>query len=183
MDDTPALISKIRQGDKNSFALLYRTYFSRIFAFLNGLLQDKELAEEITQDVFFRLWLNREKLDPEMPFNSYLFSIAKNTVINFYKQKETEQRYLKLRCEPEEISETEENIYYKELQQLIDRAVEAMSQQQRYVFRLSREEGLSNAEIASKLNISKRTVEKHISNSLSALRIVIEKNYLLLFLL
>ncbi|MEG2067635.1 MAG: RNA polymerase sigma-70 factor, partial [Tannerellaceae bacterium] len=179
MDISKALLVRIKQGDKEAFAQLYRAYHPRICSFLYGLLQNSGLAEEITQDVFFRLWLNKEKIDPDMAFNSYLYSIAKNTVVNFYKKKAAEQKFLLAKREEEAVSETEEKLYYKELQGLINAVVESMPYQQRTVFRMSREEGLLNAEIASKLNISKRTVEKHISNSISTLRKVIEKNQFL----
>lgn len=181
MENLKTLMIQIKRGDKNSFADLYRVYFHRIHSFLQGLLQDRILAEEITQDVFFRLWVNREKLNPEMMLESYLFTIAKNTVINIYKQRSTEQKYLQAQVETMETSTTEENLYYKELQKLIDTTVEAMPQQQRIIFRLSRNEGLQNTEIASQLHISKRTVEKHISNALTTLRKTIGKNYLLFF--
>lgn len=182
--DVLLLVLQVKKGDKSAFAQLYRSHYPRIFSFLRTLLKDSFMAEEITQDVFFRLWVNREKLDDTMPLEPYLFSMAKNTVLNFYKRKETEKRYLENQRETEEAEEQiEQELYGKELQRLINDAIDAMPVQQQKIFRLSREEGLLNAEIAEKLQISKRTVEKHISNSLSQLREVISKNYLLCFFL
>lgn len=176
--DTFLLISQIKNGDKAAFSQLYRSHYPRIYSFLLTLLKDASTAEEITQDIFFRLWINREKLDDTLPLEPYLFSMAKNTVRNLWQRKEIEERYLNGQEEGLE-EQTEQNLYYKELLRLIDEVLDSMPPQQQKIFRLSREEGLLNAEIAEKLQISKRTVEKHISNSLSLLREEIKKNYLL----
>lgn len=182
--DALLLVLQVKKGDKSAFSQLYRSHYPRIFSFLRTLLKDSFMAEEITQDVFFRLWINREKLDHTLPLDPYLFSMAKNTVLNFQKRKETEERYLEYQHKEEQAEEQiEQALYGKELQNLINAAIKTMPAQQQKIFRLSREEGLLNAEIAEKLQISKRTVEKHISNSLSQLREVISKNYLLCFFL
>lgn len=176
------LIRRIKEGDKTAFSQLYRSYYPRIYSFLYTLLKDSPLAEEITQDVFVRLWINREKLDETASPDPYFFSIAKNTVLNLYKKKQVEERYLEsLQVHTEE--RTEQELYYKELLHLIDDTVDKMPTQQQRIFRLSRDEGLLNAEIAEKLQLSKRTVEKHISNALSQLRDVINNNYLFFFFL
>jgi len=184
LDNVSHIIVQVRKGNKLAFSQLFRMYYPRIYSFIFQLLRDKTLAEEITQDVFLRLWINREKLDPDLSFGSYLFTIAKNIVLNFYKKRDVEQRYIEqtVRSFDTESIDPEEDFYYKDLLSIIDKAVNEMPPQQRKVFRLSREEGLLNAEIAEKLGISKRTVEKHISTSLNSLRKVIGKNYLLFFL-
>jgi RNA polymerase sigma-70 factor (ECF subfamily) len=180
--DVPSLIAQLKSGNKLAFSQLYRYHYPRIFSFLYSSLKDRFLAEDFTQDLFFRLWVNREHLDEDMPLDPYFFTMAKHTVLNFYKRKEVEKRYLEtLTGEPE--SPIEENVYCKELQRLINEAIDSMPAQQQKVFQLSREEGLANTEIANQLHISKRTVEKHISNSLKLVRRVIEKNYLLCFFL
>lgn len=178
------LISQIKKGNKLAFSQLFRLYYPKIFSFINQLLKDRLLAEEITQDVFLRLWINREKINPDLSFDSYLFTIAKNIVFNFFKKKEIEQRYIDhtLQSFDTDYIEVEEDFYYKDLLAIIEQAVSEMPPQQQKVFRLSREEGLLYAEIAEKLGISKRTVEKHIYTSLTFLRKIIEKNYFFLFL-
>jgi len=183
-DNIGDIIVQVRKGNKLAFSQLFRLYYPRIFSFIFQLLKDRTLTEEITQDVFLRLWINREKLNPELSFGAYLFTIAKNIVLNFYKKKDAEQRYIEQMAQSFDMEriDTEEHFYYKDLLFIIEKAVDEMPLQQQRVFRLSREEGLLNAEIAEKLDISKRTVEKHISTSLSTLRKVIEKNYLLFIL-
>lgn len=178
------LIIQIRKGNKLAFSQLFRLYYPKLFSFIYQLLKDRPLTEEITQDVFLRLWINREKVNLHLSFDSYLFTIAKNIVLNFFKKKEIEQRYVDhaLQSTDTEYVDVEEDFYFKDLLAIIEQAVSEMPPQQQKVFRLSREEGLLNAEIAEKLGISKRTVEKHIGSSLTYLRKVIEKNYLFFFL-
>lgn len=178
-----SLMIQIKAGNKQAFSLLYRLHYPRLFSFLYTLLKDRFLAEEITQDVFFRLWLNREKLQIDTSPDPYLYSIARHTVIDFYRKKKVEAHYLDTCRKETATADVEEQFCSEELRRLIDQAIEAMPPQQRNVFRLSREEGLPNSEIAEKLHISKRTVEKHTSNSLQLLRRLIEKNYLLCFFL
>jgi RNA polymerase sigma-70 factor (ECF subfamily) len=178
--EAETFIRKIKLGDKEAFSALFRSHYSRIFSFLYRLLKDREQAEEITQEVFFRLWINHASLDPLTPIDSYLFSIAKHASINLYKRFDVEQRYRES-LEERDVADTDHNLNQMELQHLINLAIDRMPPQQQLVFRLSREQELLNEEIAQKLHISKRTVEKHISNSLKTLRAVIEKNYLLFF--
>lgn len=173
------IICKLKAGDKDAFAELYKIYYPRILSFLIKMLKNKDMSEEITQEVFFRLWVNHQKLNPEMSYDSYFFSIAKNLVLNLYKKQEAEYNYLT--SLGEEFFEENNTFEFIELQQLLDETVAKMPPQQQFIFRLSREEGLLNAEIAEKLGISKRTVEKHISNPLSVLRKKILNNFLLFF--
>lgn len=178
------LIIQIKKGNKLAFSQLFRLYYPKLFSFISQLLKDRQLAEEITQDVFLRLWINREKINPDLSFDSYLFTIAKHIVLNFFRKKEIEQRYIDhtLHASGADYVDEEEHFYYKDLLAIIEQAVGQMPPQQQKVFRLSREQGLLNAEIAEKLGISKRTVEKHIYSSLTFLRKIIEKNYLFFFL-
>ncbi|RHJ93650.1 RNA polymerase sigma-70 factor [Bacteroides sp. AM07-16] len=178
------IIEQIKKGNKLAFSQLFRLYYPKIFSFIFQFLKDKQLTEEITQDVFMRLWINRENLNLDLSFDSYMFTIAKNIVLNYFKKKEVEQRYIDhtIQVFNTAHTEVEEYFYFKDLLAIIEGAVNDMPSQQQKVFRLSREEGLMNAEIAKKLGISKRTVEKHISSSLKFLRKVIEKNYLFFFL-
>lgn len=178
--DKDDLITKIKNGDKEAFSELFRIHYPRIFSFLYHLLNDRDMAEEISQDVFFRLWVNHASLNSELSIDAYLFSIARHTAASFYKKTNLEQQYIHS-LDDDPGSDADENINYKELRRIITNAIKEMPRQQQLVFRMSREQELLNTEIAEKLNISKRTVEKHISNSLKTLRLVIARNYNLFF--
>lgn len=179
------IIVRVKLGDKEAFSELYRIYFPRIYSFIFRILADAFLAEDLTQEVFFRLWINHKQVEPEMQFDSFFFTIAKNLTINTLNKN----RLKTINCE--EIADSKDDnkysnpetvLNYLELQQIVNEAINSMPTQQQLVFRLSREQGLLNDSIAQKLGISKRTVEKHISNSLKNLREIIKKNYILFFL-
>lgn len=177
-------ISKIKSGDKEAFSELYRIYYPKIYSFVDKILKNKTLAEEITQEVFFRLWVNHQSLDEKMSYDSYFFTIARNISMDIYRKNMIEtnyQNYQSKSAEPH-ANDTASQINFSDLQMLIDEAVDQMPQQQQLVFRLSRTDGLLNEEIAQKLGISKRTVEKHISNSLKIIKVIVKNNYMLFFL-
>lgn len=178
------IISKIKSGDKDAFSELYKIYYPKIYTFVNKILKNKSLAEEITQEVFFRLWVNHQSLDETISYDSYFFTIAKNISMDIYRKNTIEKNYqdyqLAESIEPH-VNDTTSQIYFYDLQKLIDDAVDKMPQQQQIVFKLSRTDGLLNEEIAKKLGISKRTVEKHISNSLKVIKIIVKNNYMLFF--
>lgn len=179
------IISKIKSGDKDAFSELYRMYYPKICGFIYKILKNKSLAEEITQEVFFRLWVNHQSLDETMSYDSYFFTIAKNISMDIYRKNIVEtsyQNYQLSRTTEPHANETTSQINFSDLQKLIKEAVDKMPKQQQLVFRLSRTDGLLNEEIARKLGISKRTVEKHISNSLKIIKVIVKNNYMLFFI-
>lgn len=170
----------LSNGDIKAFNELFMLYFPKLKLFLSGFLDNDAEAEDLAQDVFVKLWQNRQLLTRIENLNAYLYRIAKNTLYTYL-----DRTYL-----PDSISDTdynhipsidelEELIFAKELEELIDMAIEKMPPQRKTIFSLSRKQGLSNETIALQLNISKRTVETHISAALADLRKVI--SILLLF--
>jgi len=182
MQNIQNIIEKVKAGDKDAFSALYRLFYPKIYSFLFRTLKDKTIADEITQDVFFRLWINRARIKSDLPFESYFFTISKNLMYSYYKRKKKEFNLESINIEKITETTTEKDVNFTELQQLIKKTIKTMPPQQQLVFKLSREEGLLNIEIAEKLGISKRTVEKHISNSINILRKIIGKNYMLFFI-
>ena len=106
-------------------------------------------------------------------FNSYLHTIARNAAINFLKHKYVSDAYLNHNQETGYSSTSEEDLIAKELEMLIDELVGGMPEQRRMIYTLSRNEGLSNAEIAERLNTTKRNVESQLSLALKEIRKVI----------
>ena len=180
------LIHKIKSGDRDAFGILYRHYYPPLYGFLQATLQDSYLAEEISQEVFLRVWINREHLYEQVSLRPYLAQIAKNLATDYFRRKEVEQDFLThLKQTIENEESTENQLEFHEIQALINGTIQSMPPQQRKVFQLSREESLQNAEIAERLHISKRTVEKHISNALTLIRKTLTRHsiYILLQLI
>lgn len=124
--------------------------------------------------------MNRHSVDISRSFDSYLHTIARNSAINFLKHKYVEDTYLSSVQQQECSSTSEEDLIAKELGLLIDHTVEKMPEQRRKIYMLSRNEGLSNEEIAVRLNTTKRNVESQLSLALKEIRKTISYFFLLL---
>lgn len=167
-------LKEVACGDAKAFERLFFQYQPRLVYFLTGLTHDKEIGRDMAQDIFLALWRDREKLKEVKSFSSYLFQMARYTVYDYFDHISISERYADEIFKNSSIAESdEEALFVRELQRLINRTVEGMSPQRQRVYRMSREEGFSNNEIAMALNISKRTVENHLTAALAILRKVI----------
>ena len=153
-------LKEIAAGNVEAFEHLFFQYQPRLVNFLIGLTHDKEVSRDMAQDLFLSLWKDREKLKNVRSFSSYLFQMARFT-------------------EASPAESEEEALFVRELQSIINRTVDQMSPQRSKIYRMSREEGLSNDEIAMRLDISKRTVENHLTAALAILRKVLYLFFLL----
>ena len=174
--DEKQLLKAISEGDEKAFKTFFLYYYPRIKGFINGLLQSQEEAEDLSQDIFLTLWNN---LKP------YLFRISKNAVYRHierallfrnYQQKETEKY-----SPPQESNETDDTIHLKELELLVTMVVEKMPPQRQKIYKMSRESGMNNEEIARELSINKRTVENHLSQALTDIRKALFITFILFF--
>ena len=169
-------LKKLGEGDHDAFDALFMSYYPRVKSFLAGFVKDGELAADMTQDVFFRVWINRVTVAKVTSFKSYLFRIARNMIYDHYDHSLIEERYAAKQRQKTNIdlyAVEEEGFHARELSLLIDLSIEKMPAQRRRVFTMSRTEGLSNERIAKELNISKRTVENHITIALGELRKIV----------
>ena len=157
------LIERIRRGDLVSFKAVFERYYGGVHAFTRGVVDNGFHAEEITQNVFIRLWLKREALDPSRNFKAFLYTLARHEIADYFRSDRYDRRRLRL-----DLLHDAEHV-----QEQFAAAYDAA--QRREVFRLSRIEGLTNDEIARRLRISKRTVEGHLNAALRTLRVKVGK--------
>lgn len=164
-------LQRIAAGDMEAFKTLFFRFQPRLVNFLTGLTHDKEISRDMSQDIFLVLWRDREKLSSVKSFSGYLFQMARYVAYDYFDRLTVSEKYAEELLKDPTLSESnEENLFVQELQELINRTVEQMSPQRRLVYKLSREKGFSNEEIARQLNISKRTVENHLTAALAILR-------------
>jgi RNA polymerase sigma-70 factor (ECF subfamily) len=124
------------------------------------------------QDIFLKIWQHRESLPQINHFSDYLFIIARNHIIGTLRKKIHEQPFtdhLAQYCS-DTASDPEHQLLYRETELLLHKAVEQLPPQQQLIFRLSREQGLSQAEIAEKLQISRNTIKSHMNKALHSIR-------------
>lgn len=165
------ILRLLREGDEKAFEYIFHHYYNQIYTFVLNTLFDKTFAEDITQSVFISIWEKRETIDTETNIAPFLYTIARNQV---YRQ--TEQLLLKYKYEQYQQQKVQENtdieadINSRFLENILSELIEKLPSDRRRIFLLSRKENLSNKEIASRLQISEKTVETQIRRSLIFLR-------------
>lgn len=165
------LFERIKKGDEKAFERLFRTYYSHLCLFAENYVRNQAEAEEIVQDMFVRLWENRNRITIATSVKNYLFRSVKNRCLNFLQHKKIETRYAeKLLFEAEQSTPDDTDIIESGLLHKIEETINSMPQKRQEIFRLSREEGLKYREIAEKLDISVKTVETHMGLAIKTLR-------------
>lgn len=167
------LFQLIAQANETAFSELYRRYDKRIYPFVLKMIKDTVLAEEITQEIFIKLWSNREKLtDIDQP-EAYILTIAARHTLDQIRKRINEGKMLQrltISLKNNTYNDTEEALLLRDSAALIQKAVNQLPPQQKAVYKLSRQEGMKYDEIASELNISQNTVRNHLVKALQFIR-------------
>ena len=180
------LVKQLKRGDQSSFQELYTAYAPKLFAFSRKYLSSPEDAEEIVQEVFIRIWEKKDNIDANQSFSSYVIQAAKHRIFNGFRKKVNEKAYLDFLIYADDSSRnfTQLDVEYREVKSKVDEAISGMPPKRQEIFRLSRETGLKNKEIAEKLQISIKTVENQMGQALKFLRDELnDYQYLLLIFL
>lgn len=167
------LLLLLKEGNMMAFDAIYEKYCRRLFGFVIRYVKQEAEAEEIVQDVFIKIWENREKINAYSSFDSYIFTISYNSAISLIRKKIHEKKYLeylKHIQNEDTVSVLTDEIHFKELNRKIQSLLSELTPRQKEIFLLSREEGLTHEEIAKKLGISTNTVKNHMVAVLSFLR-------------
>lgn len=163
-DQEAILLGQLKSGEEKAFDYFYDRYSLPIYRKLLKLVKVDQVAEEILQGLFIRLWEKRRLIDTERPIKYYLHQIAQNMVMDFYRSLAREQRLqLELKYKFPEISrDAEETLIYKQTNELLEEAVSMLPNQQQAVFRLCKLEGKTYDEVGEILGISTSTINSHI---------------------
>jgi RNA polymerase sigma-70 factor (ECF subfamily) len=164
---------------KQAFKYLFDKHYSALCSYAYKYINNTDECEEIVQDVFMKLWSNKDKINIDSSIKSYLYKMVRNSCLNLIKHVKLEEKYRKFNKEIIEEDSMMENdsVIENELSSKIRTAIDKLPEQRKRIFLLSRYEGLKNKEIAEKLNLSIKTVENHIGLALKDMRLEL-KDYL-----
>jgi RNA polymerase sigma-70 factor (family 1) len=181
LQHTPAynereLLHRLTGGDEIAFRELYDRYRNEVYSFALGITRSIPLAEEIVQDTFVRVWQHRDKLSEILKFDSWLFTIARNLCYTALRKLALDRKASSVHeKQPEQpVATAEDIIITRENQELVQAAINQLPEQQRRVYLLSREAGMTYEEIATELNISRNTVKEHLRRATAAIRVYLE---------
>ena len=164
------LVQLLQKGNVAAFDSLFEGYSQRLFGFAYKYFKNETDAEELVQEVFVKVWENRQTLKSELSFRSYLFTIALNQIRKHFNKKATSLRYLEsLTQDPEYPVSFQDDSYESNLQQ-INLIIEQLPPRRREIFIKSKLEGKSSKEVAQELNISAGTVDNQVSEALRFIR-------------
>ncbi len=160
------------EGNIDNFEALFKTYYAPLVVYACRFVAETDIAREIVQDFFVRLYEKRLTLTIDTSIKSYLYRSVYNCCINYLNQRAIQEKHLR-NIDMEKVDEDnlENEINRIEMQQKIYEVIETLPAKCRRIFKMNRLEGLKNEEIAVKLNLSKRTVETQISKALKTLRL------------
>ncbi|WP_147377251.1 RNA polymerase sigma-70 factor [Mangrovibacterium diazotrophicum] len=163
----------LKNGDMQAFDTIYNRYCKRLYYFVIRYVKSDEDAEEIVQEVFIKVWENRERINVFSSFESFLFTIAYNSTISLIRKRVSEKKYLDHLASIQETQNAPEvvnEVQFHELNERVNQLIAELTPRQQEIFRLSREEGLSHDEIAVRLSLSSNTVKNHLVSALKYLR-------------
>lgn len=189
---SPAKLEKIlhdfANNDKQAFDELYYLYYPKLYFYSKSFLKIEDGIDDLLQEVFVKLWLNRRNIKKTETFNAYLYTITRNTLLNEIRSRlktsDFKNKFL-YQSVAEDFS-TNNKVEYEDMKHQIDLYIQELPEKRRKVYLLSKEDGLSNAEIAEQLGISVKTVEDHMTHALKFLRNRLRKlgfSFLLFFCL
>jgi RNA polymerase sigma-70 factor (family 1) len=169
----PELLRLTAQGDEQAFAALFEHYTDTLYGVALHYTKIPESAEELIQDVFTKLWINRASLPTIEKFNDWLFILTRNHILDFLQKNARQEKYrqeLTRHFRDSAVITPEQQMLLSESTELIAKAVATLAPQQQIVFDLSRNQGLNPDEIADRLGLSRNTVRNHLHRALVQIR-------------
>jgi RNA polymerase sigma-70 factor (ECF subfamily) len=173
------LLIRLRKGDAHAFERIYKSFYPKISLYTLRFTRSRAMAEEITQEVFIKLWETRERVDPTLAFDSYLYRIARNHALNVVKRIQIENIVMGQLTHQQTLlgSATDSYLHYVECQTVIDKAIEMLPPKRQEIFRMSKLEYVQHDTIALRLDISKHTIKSQIVKASKFIRKYFQEYY------
>lgn len=174
------LLTQISLGDQTSFRQLYHQFYKKLLQFAFVLTRNKEVAEELVEDVFIKFWKNRKNAETIRNVRVYLYSATKNTCLNYLSSKAHQnitQPFDAVNIELANPHSPEQILIYRETYTKIQSAVQTLPPRCKMIFKLIREDGLKYKEVAEILNLSASTVEAQMTIAIRRIAFIVKENF------
>lgn len=170
------LVQLLAEGDTEAFSELYERYAGILYVHAHKRVADREIAQDLVQDLFASIWMNRNHRLIATSVSSYLYSALRYKIINWLLREKRLSDYEASLMDELSIEPTgaDHGLRERELRQLIEREVARLPKKMRQIFQMSRDQQLCHREIAEQLNLSPGTVKKQINSALRVLRVKLE---------
>jgi RNA polymerase sigma-70 factor (family 1) len=169
--DLEKTLKLLAQGSQYAFTQLFDYYRGQIFSIALKFLKSRELAEEVVQEVFLKVWMRREEMVNVLNFEGYLFTMTRNQVFDGIKiiAKESSAK-IELSHSIQHVNGTDQPLIEQQYNELLHEVLTQLPPQQKQIFRLAKIEGLSHEAIAEQLHISRLTVKTHMAKACKTIR-------------
>lgn len=176
----------LKNGSYKDFEIIYDTYYPNLYGFIFGLTKSHTETKDIAQETFIKVWINRENIDPQFSFKSYLFRIAQNLITDVFRRTLNSPIFLAYEncCEDilQDSRNVERKIDFDLFRVKLEKAKNKLSPRQKEIFELNKEQDIESSKIAETLGITEQTVYNQIHTSLKILKKEFNKEDFLFFL-
>lgn len=167
------LILGLKRGDHDSYEILFKLYYAKFVNFADAIIKDRNAAKDIVQEAFIKIWANRAGLDENLKLQNYIYVIVKRLLLNYlrdHRQSESLESEVAHKLQCTSSGGQDLIVIANETRNRIQDIISKMPVQRRTVFVMSRNQGMTNKQIAEALQISVKTVERHMTLALAELR-------------
>ena len=175
-------VAALKEGSREAFTMLYNLYADRLYSFALVQTKSKQMAEDVVQDTFLKLWNNRTNLNCYGNVQALVFTMARNLIIDAFRRQVANidiEAYLKLHEALPSTASPEESLYLKETKEHLKQAKAKLSNKECKIYEMSREQDMPIKKIAQTLNLSPQTVKNYLTSTLKVFRSQLRREQLL----
>ena len=180
------LLSEVSKGNEKAFRTLFTAYYDKLNNYIFSIIKSKQVAEELTMDVFLKIWMGRDIIVQIDKFDAFLFRVAHNKSIDFLRSAARDPKFQDLLWDQVQIvnnTQADSSVILHEYETRLREAISLLSPQRKKAYQLSREQDMTHDQIAAQLNLSKSTVNNHIVEAQRFIRAYLSKNFDIAFLI
>lgn len=173
MNQYPEILKQLKEGSYKAFNCLYEQYFDLLYGFIFGLTRSHEQTRELVQETFIKVWVNRQKIDPDLSFKAWIFTMAENRLKDVLKKQFNNpvfEDFLTYSSDEKLVVNEPDSFDFEAFNLALEQAKKKLSPRQTEIFELSKEQGLSATEIAKQLELTEQSVYNYLYQALTILR-------------